>query len=123
MRVSELKQEMDQRFDQVDERFTRIDQRFEEVDRRFEQVDRRFEQVDRRFAQVEQRITDEGERTRRHFDVVAEAVTAEIRLALDRTMGTAERLDELRTANSAEHVVFGKRLDRHDAQLSRPEKR
>ncbi|MFN8490516.1 MAG: hypothetical protein U0350_23200 [Caldilineaceae bacterium] len=31
-------------------------QRFEQVDRRFEQVDRRFEQVDQRFEKVEQRL-------------------------------------------------------------------
>jgi hypothetical protein len=29
-------------------------------------------QVDRRFTELDERISDEGARTRRHFDVVAE---------------------------------------------------
>jgi hypothetical protein len=58
MKVSELKAEMEAAFRAVDERF--------------ETVTERFRAVDQRFSELEAHITTEGERTRRHFDIVAE---------------------------------------------------
>ena len=52
-RFTELKSDIDKRFEQVDKRFEQVDKRFEEVNKRFEQVDRRFEQIDKRFEQIE----------------------------------------------------------------------
>src|SRR5690349_2027939 len=69
MKVSGLKTQMDERFAQLK---AEMDSRFEHVDERFEQVDGRFAEVDARFDRVEQRIIEEGEATRRHFDMVAE---------------------------------------------------
>jgi hypothetical protein len=65
MKVSELKAEMDAAFRAVHERF-------ETVNERFKTVDHRFSAIDQRFSELEARITAEGERTRRHFDIVAE---------------------------------------------------
>lgn len=47
-----------------------------EMDRRFDGVDRRFNELR---AEIDERIRAEGERTRHHFDVVAEQFTSEIR--------------------------------------------
>jgi archaellum component FlaC len=58
----ELKQEMNERFEQVDRRFDRIDQRFEKVDQRLEQVDRRFDQVDQRLDRMDQRFDQVDQR-------------------------------------------------------------
>jgi hypothetical protein len=67
----------------VHELKTEVDRRFADVDRRFDEVDRRFhelrEELDRRFAETDEKIVTEGQRTRHHFDVVAEQFTSEIR--------------------------------------------
>ena len=78
-----------EQFDQVNERFVLVDRQFEQVDRRFEQVDERFELVDQRFDRMEALIRSEGERTRRHFDVVAEQMKAERDLVLDLGVASA----------------------------------
>jgi archaellum component FlaC len=55
-RMDDLKENVNQRFDQVDKRFEQVDKRFDQVDKRFEQVDQRFDQVDKRFEQVDKRL-------------------------------------------------------------------
>jgi hypothetical protein len=95
-------------------RVTGIDGKLEKlsasVDKRFEQVDKRFEQVDQRFDAVLKEITAEGDRTRRHFDVVAEQMKYERNLAIDMATATSERLARLTATNAAEHVSFDTRL-------------
>ncbi len=54
-----------------------MDDRFGDVDQRFAQVDQRFARVDDRFQELIGLILSEGERTRRHFDVVAEQMKSE----------------------------------------------
>jgi len=55
--VNDVKSELKEFEKRVDSRFTELksdmDKRFEEVNKRFEQVDRRFEQIDKRFEQIE----------------------------------------------------------------------
>jgi hypothetical protein len=68
--LRELKTEMDGRFQELK---ASIDSRFDEVETRFET-----------------RLREEHVETRRHFDVVAESLTAEIRLGFE---GTDARLD------------------------------
>ncbi len=55
-RFTELREDMNKRFEQVDKRFEQVDKRFtelrEDMNKRFEQVDKRFEQVDKRFEQM-----------------------------------------------------------------------
>jgi hypothetical protein len=64
--------------------------------------------VDRRLARVEQilptlatkaelrsEIAAEGDRTRRHFDVVAESLRDDIRLLADGLVGVTQRLDRM----------------------------
>ena len=87
MRVSELKLEMDGRFVEVQQQFAEVQQRFAEVQQQFAGVRQQFADVRQQFAEVRQqfaemdrRITEEGEQTRRHFDVVAEQLKSEIAL-------------------------------------------
>jgi len=55
--VNDVKSELKEFEKRVDSRFTELksdmDKRFEEVNKRFEQVDKRFEQIDKRFEQIE----------------------------------------------------------------------
>jgi hypothetical protein len=85
--VRELKTEIDGRFRDLR---AEIDTRFAAVDARFDAVDCRFDTVDRRFDRLETRITEGEATTRRHFDIVAESLRAEIRL---RHQGTDARVD------------------------------
>jgi hypothetical protein len=49
-----------------------VDQLKVRVDQLKGHVDERFEQVDRLFAELRAEMREDGERTRRHFDIVAE---------------------------------------------------
>jgi DNA anti-recombination protein RmuC len=82
-KVTELRKSLGERFEQIDQQFAQVYQRFEQVDQRFEQVDQRFERVDERFDTLANEIRTEGERTRRHFNVVVEQIKAERNLVLD----------------------------------------
>lgn len=112
MKVIELKKEMDGQF-------AGVDARFKQVDARFEQVDARFERVEAKLEAVLQRVILEGETTRRHFDIVSERMQAELRLGLDVSTATNERLEALRSANAREHAQFDRRLMEHDVRLGR----
>ena len=128
MKVSELQREMKELFAEVHERFAQVDAQFVQVDARFAQVDARFVQVDARFeslqqemhlrfAVVEQRIREEGDITRRHFDVVAEQFRTEVRLTLDRSMATADEVAILTALNATDHAGFVRVIDDHETRL------
>jgi phage-related minor tail protein len=99
----------------------------DEMDGQFEHVQRQFEQVDRRFAELKaelrEHIAAEGEKTRRHFDIVAEQMKAEQHLLIDRVMGTDQKLLGLAASNAGDHVGFVNRLDDHEQRLKRIEKK
>jgi len=61
--IGDLRDEMEERFEQVDKRFEQVDKRFEQVDKRFEQVDRHFVNVNARLDTIERDIAE----IRRHF--------------------------------------------------------
>lgn len=97
MDLAELKADMDERFGDVDQRFARVDDRFQEL-------------IDL--------ILSEGEKTRRHFDVVAEQMKSERNLAIDKAVAVDERTGRLTASNAADHVEFSARLDDHEARLT-----
>lgn len=66
-----------------DERFARMDERFVGVDKRFVSINERFVSIDERFEAVEARIREEGETTRRHFNVMVEKVEAAVRIVAE----------------------------------------
>lgn len=107
MKVHELKTEMDRGF-------TDVDQRFVDVDRRFDDVDHKLEELRQ---EMEERIRTEGERTRRHFDVVAEQFTGEIRsmvgLLADRFQQTDRRVFEVDSKGTTLYAA----LDDHELRL------
>jgi len=83
------------------------------VDQRFDRVDQRFAEVDRRFAALDARIAEEGQITRRHFDVVAEDLKREIR-TLAATVAEGQRaLNE----NRSEHRTFSAARSDHELRL------
>jgi len=54
-------------------------------------------EVDRRFTKLEKRISDEGARTRRHFDVVAGRLEGHLRLFGERGDVDHQRLEDHET--------------------------
>ncbi|HET7590360.1 MAG TPA: hypothetical protein VFK14_09315 [Solirubrobacterales bacterium] len=53
-----------------------VNQRFDEVDRRFDEVDRRFDQVDKRFDRVEADIRELRVGMKEGFDAMHRTMTA-----------------------------------------------
>jgi len=106
--LSELKTEMEQRFEQVDRRF----------DESMRLVSLEFDKTRLRFENVIALIFSEGERTRRHFDIVAEGMKSERNLAIDKALAVDERTGRLTAANAADHVEFSSRLDDHEHRLA-----
>ena len=108
---------MDSLFAQVDVRFAQVDTRFEQVDARFGQVDARFAQVDIRLLEIQSQIVREGETTRRHFDVVAERLRAEISMLAAAVATINQTLKRQMAENSSEHTTFVGILDEHELRL------
>lgn len=121
--VNQRFEEVDRRFEEVNRRFEQVDRRFEQVDRRFEQIDQRFETINQRFEQIERRVEQviklEAETTRRHFDIVAEQIKSECRLAFEQNAAMLERLQR----NDLEHQRFDRHLFDHDLRIDRLEGR
>ena len=93
------------------------------VDGRFEQVDHRLQQIDRRFDRMERLILSDGEKTRRHFDVVAEQMKAERNLVLDLGLASAERVARLYAANVTDRATIEATLRDHEVRLRELEQR
>src|SRR5262245_28443056 len=110
MKVSELKADLDalsrnvktefeavaRRFEAMDRRFDAVDARFDAMDARFDGMDARFDAMDARFDALRQEVRDEiareGATTRRHLDVVAESMKADIALFMTRVATLDERV-------------------------------
>ena len=95
---------IDAQFTRIDAQFNRIDERFSRIDAQFSRIDVQFSRIDERFETVEARIREEGETTRRHFNVMVEKIEAAVRIV-------AEGHDRLRTV-----------VDNHEARLQSVEK-
>ena len=84
--ISGLREDTNQRFNQVDQRFSQVNQRFNQIDQRFNQIDQRFNE---RFNGMEQRL-DRMEQRLDGFDERLRAV--EIAFAkVDQRLSTLER--------------------------------
>jgi hypothetical protein len=86
-------------------------------------MDRQFEAVRRSFEETRAFITTEGEKTRRHFDMVVEQIKSERNLALDKAIAADERTGRMTATNAADHVGFQARLDDHELRLTRLERK
>lgn len=117
IQLKEHSAETKRQFIDVNARLDVVDTRFESVDARFDAVDARFDAVDARFQTIADQIHEEGETTRRHFDIVVEQFRSEVRLALDKSVATADQLSAFRTVNEHEHAGFAGAIDDHEARL------
>ena len=77
---------------------------------------------DARLQAISDCIREDGETTRRHFDIVVEQFRSEIRLALDKSVATADEVSALRELNASEHAGFSGVIDDHEARLRHLEK-
>jgi hypothetical protein len=94
---------------------------FQAVARRFDQVDVGFDGHGKRFDVVEARIRDEATATRRHFDVVAESLRADLKVVIDKTTATGQKVDRLIAANAIEHAAFLDAITDHEVRITRLE--
>ncbi len=99
VRIAELAQSVDARFDAVDVRFDAVDARFDAVDARFDAVDARFKQVDARFEEVDARFDEVAE----HFVEMRDFTTF--------------CFDKLRSEMRTDFGRVERRLDRHEELL------
>ncbi|KKU93313.1 MAG: hypothetical protein UY45_C0002G0037 [Parcubacteria group bacterium GW2011_GWA1_49_26] len=63
---------------------------------------------------LKQLITEQGEETRRHFDVVAENLTSEIQTVAEQVAANTEKLVE----HDAKFESIGSKLIEHDARFA-----
>jgi hypothetical protein len=120
VKISDLKRDLDGRFAQVDHQFVGLKT---DMDGRFGQVDTRLDRLESRMDALERRVTEEAETTRRHFDVVAERMHADVKLSLEQSTATASALARFEQVNRAEHDGMRAMLDDHDLRLRRLEPR
>ncbi|MGC8719988.1 MAG: hypothetical protein ACP5TY_08255 [Thermodesulforhabdaceae bacterium] len=57
-RITELREDMNKRFELIDRRFELIDKRFEDINKRFEDINKRFEDINKRFEDINKRFED-----------------------------------------------------------------
>jgi hypothetical protein len=67
-------------------------------------------------AELTSVITAEGERTRRHFDMVAEQMRADFKGVVDKTNATSEKVDRLIARNAIEHAAFVDAIADHEVR-------
>jgi len=103
------------RFGAIDQQFERVHERLERVDERLERVDERLERVDERFERMETLIREEGEATRRHFDVVAEAMKLDIKIVAD---GHAALQGDVTVLKTRQHRLEGRQENLEVRQLA-----
>ena len=58
------------------------------------------------FKSVHTEIATDGEKTRRHMDVVFEGLRDSIKAAIDAATDLDEKIDRLIASNAAEHAAF-----------------
>jgi cell wall assembly regulator SMI1 len=86
-------------------------------------VEEQFRQVREQFKRVDEQIRAEGDRTRRHFEVLMEHMKAERNLALDVGLANTTEHGNLRQSHAADRSLFENALADHEERLSRLEKK
>ncbi len=70
--LSEMKVEMDQRFDKVDQRLDKMDERLDKMDERLDKMDERLDKMDERLDKVDERLDGLKAEMDQRFDKVDE---------------------------------------------------
>ena len=105
MKVHELKTEMDHKFDELRGA----------MDRKFADVDRRFDELR---EGIDQKIVAEGERTRRHFDVVAEQLKADTRSMVGTNADRYQQTDKRHADLDGKGITLDAAVDDHEPLAS-----
>ena len=113
---------VDTRLDGIDIRLDGVDTRLDGINTRLAGHDRRFDEGDTRAISLDARITAEAEATRRHFDVVAEGLRESLKVVIDKTTATGEKVDRLIASNAIEHAAFIDAVTDHEVRITRLEK-
>jgi hypothetical protein len=66
--------------------------------------------------EIRQIVIAEAERTRTHFDVVAESMRAEMKVGIDKSNATGVKVDRLITRNATEHAAFVDAIADHEVR-------
>lgn len=124
MKVSELKQEMDEQFADVKRQFMGVRQQFADVRQQFTRVDEQFARVDDRFTRVDEqllRLAAENaaahEATRRHFDVVGEHLRADLRIVIDKVVAVGDDVTRLRVSVANDVTGLDRTVQDHEVRL------
>ncbi len=88
-----------------------------EMEARFEKTDARFDGIDARFVEMDRRITEEGRDTRRHFDVVAEQITSRVSALAETIAASNARCDRRLSTVESEGVTLLSALSDHELRL------
>ena len=123
MTIADLKKSMDARFGEHDTQFAAIDKRFDAIDARFAAVDARFDGIDARFDRLDARIVASEETTRRHFDIVAEQLRADMKLVIDKLTSMNDQISGATATNAREHGGFVHVLDDHEVRIKALERK
>ncbi|MGH7355352.1 MAG: hypothetical protein ACRELS_12365 [Candidatus Rokuibacteriota bacterium] len=108
---------LDTKLAEHDARFTAVDTKLAEHDARFTAVDAKLAEHDTLLARLDARITESAAETRRHFDVIAEALMGQIRLVAEGVRTVDQKLDRFRTEVAAEFRQVDRRLLRLEARV------
>jgi hypothetical protein len=66
--------------------------------------------------EIKQIVVAEAERTRTHFDVVAEGLRGDLKVVIDKTNATSAKVDGLITRNAIEHSAFVDAIADHEVR-------
>ena len=115
-RFAEFGQQLDSRFAAHDARFTTVDAKLAEHDARFTTVDAKLAEHDALLAGLDATITETAAETRRHFDVIAEALMGQIQQVAEGVLNVDQKLDRFRAEVASEFRQVDRRLLRLEAR-------
>lgn len=102
--------------------FQSMNARLDGVNAHLIEHDQQFLSHDKQFVSLEARIAQESAVTRRHFDVVAEGLRADLKVVIDKTTATGKKLDRLITSNAIEHAAILDAVTNHEVRITTLEK-
>ena len=120
MKVSDLKTDMDAKFESVDGQFrelkTEMDARFESVDRRFDEVDRQFRDLR---SDMERLIDERHQDAKRYMKMLSDDSVARMSARLDGVPAVTSRVDHLESVQQTSLSI----LDGHELRIHALERR
>ena len=103
-KVDERLDKVDDRLDKVDERLDKVDERLDKVDERLDKVDERFDKVDERFDKVDERLQELDARSLKSAVLLETDVSRDIHLLYEGYSEISKKLDTLATKEQVEEL-------------------